>query len=64
MLTASIVFLMMLNTVAASGAALFALQLSALETRHSLPPSTALAADDAEITHTGFGQEETLARAA
>ena len=61
---ASIVFLMMLNTVAASGAALFALQIYALETRHGLPPSTALAADDAEITHKGFGKEETLARAA
>jgi hypothetical protein len=54
---------MMLNTVAASGAALFALQISALETRNGLPPSTALASDDAEITHKGFGKEETLARA-
>jgi len=27
------------------------------------PPSTALASDDAEITHKGFGKEETLARA-
>jgi hypothetical protein len=62
--TPSIVFLMMLNTVAASGAAFFALQISALERRNGLPPSTALASDDAEITHKGFGKEETLARAA
>ena len=64
MLTASIVFLMMLNTVAAGGAALFAPQISALETRNGLPPSTALASDDAEITHKGFGKGENLARAA
>jgi hypothetical protein len=51
MLTASIVFLMMLNIVAASGAALFALQISAPERRNGSPPSTALASDDAEITH-------------
>jgi hypothetical protein len=64
MLTASIVFLMMLNAVAASRAAFFALQVSAPERRNGSPPSTALASDDAEITHKGFGKEETLARAA
>ena len=64
MLTPPIVFLMMLNTVAASGAVLFALQVPALETRNGLPPSTALASDEAQITHKGVGKEDTLARAA
>jgi hypothetical protein len=64
MFTPSIAFLVMLNTVAASGAALIALQLSALETRDGLPPSTALPSDDAGIPHASFGQKGMLARAA
>jgi hypothetical protein len=64
MFTPSIVFLMILNTVAASAAPLFASQLSAFESRESLPPSTELAPDEAGVTRTGFDQEEMLAPAA
>lgn len=62
MLTPSILLLMISNVFAASGAALFALQISAFKTRNGHTQSTTPAADDIAVTQERVGREGVLAR--
>jgi len=62
MLTPSILLLMTSNVFAASGAALFALQISAFETRNDHTQSTMPASDDIAVTQERVGREAVLAR--